>query len=95
MAKPGLLLVALFLGLSIGAAACAASQGCSCGQAYDRDPSDPETAFFVSADHDESAHCYCRCGNGPEERFPPSLTCEGYEGACERSDGSIAQLACD
>lgn len=93
MTKPLLVIVALLLGLLL--AACAAARGCSCGQEYDRDPFDPEAAFYVSADHDVSDHCYCRCGSDPVQRFPPSLTCEGFEGACESSDGMLGQLACD
>lgn len=93
MTKALLVVVALFVTPLL--AACATSRGCSCGQEYDRDPFDPQAAFYVSADHDESDHCYCRCGDDPAQRFPPSLTCEGYEGACEDSDGTVRQLACD
>jgi hypothetical protein len=92
VSKPLLLCACLLL---LWIAACVASRGCGCGQEFDRDPLDPESEFFVSADHAPSDHCYCRCGDGPKEQFPPSRTCDGYEEACERDDGSIAQLTCD
>ena len=93
MTKPLLVLVALLLGLLLGA--CAAARGCACGQEYDRDPFDPAATFYVSADHEEAAHCFCRCGDDSAERLAPSATCEAYEGPCETSAGTIAQLACD
>lgn len=85
------LLIAGFLAMSI-VAACAASNRCSCGQSYDRDPFGNPIA--VGADHDVSAHCYCRCGDGAEERMDPAESCASYEGPCER-DGVIAQLSCE
>ena len=83
-----LLLVAAF-------AACAASQRCPCGETFDRDPFDPDSGFSIDGDHDASAHCYCRCGDVPEERFPPSQTCSGFEGSCELPNGSLAQRTCN
>lgn len=69
--------------------------GCPCGQIYEQDPFDPASDFFVGADHVESDHCFCRCGDGPEERMPPSATCDGYEGACRTRAGELAQLTCE
>lgn len=75
--------------------ACVMSQTCPCGETFDRDPLDPEADFFVGTDHEVSDHCFCRCGDGPEVRMPPSETCAGYEGPCERPDGAIDRLTCD
>lgn len=87
--------VKVFLLVAAFVAACAASRTCPCGQSFDRDPLDPESDFSVGADHDASAHCYCRCGDGPEERFPPSQTCSGFEGSCELPNGTPAQRTCN
>ncbi|HPH66963.1 MAG TPA: hypothetical protein PLF40_14515 [Kofleriaceae bacterium] len=84
---------ALLIGLG-AIVACSMSQSCPCGQAYTRDPLNPNATLNISASHDTEEHCWCRCGNGPALRMPPSLTCEGYEGPCEAADKSIAQLTC-
>jgi hypothetical protein len=77
-------------------AACSlAGPGCPCGQSYDRDPNGSGEAFYVSADHDESAHCFCRCGSDSVERMPPSASCDGYEDACQTRAGTIARYTCE
>jgi hypothetical protein len=72
----------------------AAGLPCPCGQSYDRDPSGSED-FFIEIDHDESAHCFCRCGDGPRERLAPASTCDIYEGPCRATDGTLAMSACE
>jgi len=84
-------LIAVLVGFPI---ACVMSQTCPCGEQFNRDPLDPDADFFLGANHELGDHCFCRCGDGPEQRMPPSLTCEGYEGPCERSDGVVEQLEC-
>ena len=71
--------------------------GCACGQSYDRDPfgSDSDDQFYVGPDHDESVHCICRCGDGPQERLAPSETCEAYEGPCRNNNGELANYTCE
>jgi len=86
------LLVTAWLAAMLVAAACSAANRCSCGQSYDRDAFGNPIA--VGADHDVTAHCYCRCGEGADERMDPAETCESYEGPCER-DGVIARFTCD
>jgi hypothetical protein len=77
-------------------AACSlAGPGCPCGQSYDSDPNDPGAMFRVGADHDESAHCFCRCGTDTIERLPPSATCEAYEDTCQTRAGTIARYTCE
>jgi hypothetical protein len=84
------------LGLAVAYAACvAAGPGCSCGQSYESDPFGSVDGFFIAADHDESAHCFCRCGSDRVERMPPSATCEAYEGACTTQAGEILRYACE
>jgi hypothetical protein len=73
----------------------AAGSGCACGQSYERDPFDPGVGLNIGSDHDESVHCFCRCGDGPRERLAPSETCEGYEGPCQTRDGQLALYVCD
>ncbi|MDQ3370006.1 MAG: hypothetical protein M3680_31695 [Myxococcota bacterium] len=85
-------LTALLLAIPI---ACVMSNTCPCGEEFDRDPLDPEADFFVGTNHEVTDHCFCRCGDGPEERLPPSQTCSGYEGPCEGSDGAIELLTCN
>jgi hypothetical protein len=68
---------------------------CPCGQSFDRDPFGSDDGFFIGAEHDESVHCFCRCGDGPRERLAPSMTCEAYEGPCEARNGEIARYVCE
>lgn len=88
--------LALVAALGLAAVgACALSETCPCGQTFEEDPFDPGASFYVGPDHQESDHCFCRCGDGPAERLPPSRTCEAYETACQRPDGAVTRFACE
>jgi hypothetical protein len=89
-----MIVLAFALAVTAGLVACAASQTCPCGEQFDRDPFDDSADFFIGADHALSDHCFCQCGDDPEQRMPPSRTCSAYEGPCERLDRTVAQLAC-
>lgn len=67
---------------------------CPCGQTFDQDPFG-SGGLFIGPEHDESVHCFCRCGDGPRERLAPSETCEAYEGSCETRDGALARYVCE
>jgi hypothetical protein len=86
-------LLAVLLGVGV-AAACVAGTTCPCGEAFDRDPLNPDEVLAIGTSHDASIHCYCRCGDDPEERFPPSLACAGFEGPCEASSGRWTERTC-
>ncbi|MBE7447612.1 MAG: hypothetical protein HS111_01590 [Kofleriaceae bacterium] len=78
------------------AAACLGEALCPCGEAFDRDPFDPEAELSVPVEHRPSDHCWCRCGAaGLPERMAPALDCAGFEVACERADGQADVYACD
>jgi hypothetical protein len=68
---------------------------CPCGQTFEQDPFGSDDPFYVGPEHDEEAHCFCRCGDGPRERLAPSDTCEGYESPCETRNGEIARYSCE
>jgi hypothetical protein len=68
---------------------------CPCGQSFDRDPFGSGEGFYVGPEHDASAHCYCRCGDGPRERLAPSETCEAYEGSCISRSGQTERYVCE
>jgi hypothetical protein len=74
---------------------CLSTGSCPCGQTFDHDPFGSDEGFYVGAEHDESVHCFCRCGDGPPDRLPPSATCEAYEGPCEDRNGEPAEYTCD
>jgi len=72
----------------------AAGSGCPCGESFDRDPFGGDS-LDIGADHEESVHCFCRCGTGPRERLPPSATCEEYEGPCQTDHGEVTAYVCE
>jgi len=69
--------------------------GCACGQTFERDPFGSDGPFYVGPQHDEALHCFCRCGDGPRERLPPSETCAAYEGPCEARNQEIVRYVCE
>lgn len=79
---------------TIVAACLVAGTGCPCGESFERDPFG-SADLAIGPDHDESVHCFCRCGGDPRERFAPSETCDAYEGPCRMRNGEIAQYTCE
>ncbi len=76
-------------------AACVGKPACACGQGYGSDPWNPGGALVIEAEHEEAAHCWCRCGDEDPERFPPSQTCGGFEEPCRLGDGTWDQRVCE
>lgn len=74
---------------------CLGAGPCPCGQTFDHDPFGSDDAYYVGADHAESVHCFCQCGDGPLDRLPPSQTCEAYEGTCHDRNGKPAEYTCE
>ncbi len=76
-------------------AACMISEArCPCGEEFDQDPFGAGS-LDIGADHDESVHCFCRCGDGPRERLAPAYRCEDYEGPCRNGAGQAGEYVCE
>lgn len=87
--------LALALVAAVWGASCLMSDArCPCGQEYDQDPFGAGR-LDIGADHDESVHCFCRCGDGPTERLDPAADCDDYEGTCRDRAGQPADYVCD
>jgi len=69
-------------------------QPCGCGESFETDPW-TEDELGIGASHSVSAHCLCRCGDGPVVLEDPSARCDHYEGDCTTATGEPAEYVCD